>query len=152
MHWNRPPWHAYVPGVHTPMLTPHASPIFPSGGGSGFAEPSIPSGAAPTSSTWPSQSLSRPSHSSGFRPTPPTHVPGAGRFGLWRTQPAAPAHASEPWLHGAESEPLPLHAAPGGGHHERFAKVQQAPGLFQQPFCPGGGPSASGGSSGTPSQ
>src|SRR5438309_793469 len=141
MHWNRPPWHAYVPGVHTPTLTPHASPIFPSGGGSGLAEPSIPAGPAPTSVAWPSPSLPRPSH-----------VSGAGPFGFWQTQPAAPAHASEPWLHGAESEPLPLHAAPGGGHHERFAKVQQAPGLFQQPFCPGGGPSASGGSSGTPSQ
>ena len=46
----------------------------PSGGGFGFGDPLMPSGALPSSSTWPSQSLSMPSQTSGEGPTPPTQT------------------------------------------------------------------------------
>src|SRR5690349_20348150 len=59
------------------------------GGGSGLSEPSMPSGWGPTSSTAPSQSLSRPSHTSASGPTPPTQV-----------RPPAPSHSSWPGWHG----------------------------------------------------
>jgi hypothetical protein len=72
---------AQVPGLHSPSLWPHASPIAALGGGEGFAEPSIPSGPTPGSSIAPSQSLSTPSHRSGEGPTPPK-----------QTTPPSPSH------------------------------------------------------------
>ncbi len=59
-----PPWqtsapltHAVVPGVHGGWLMPHETPT-----------PLAPS------STWPSQSLSMPSHTSGDGPMKPMHT------------------------------------------------------------------------------
>src|SRR4051812_44795748 len=84
-----PAVHAVRPCLHSPTLLPQTWPTC---------------GKLPLS-TVPSQLLSMPSH-----------VSGLGAFGFEQTQPPAPEHTREPWLHGGVSAPMSLQVAPGGGH------------------------------------